>query len=91
MTAPAFPTAVYLLCFLASSACAWLLARNYRRTGAKLLFWSAVCFVLLAANNLIVVIDLLLLPSWDLRLARLSLSLAAVAILLFGFIWAPED
>ena len=30
-----FPTAVYLLCFLTSAACAGLLARNYARTRAR--------------------------------------------------------
>lgn len=88
--APAFPTAVYLLCFLTSAACAWLLARSYWRTGARMLLWSALCFLLLAGNNLIVILDLLVLPSWDLRLARLALSLGAVTVLLFGFIWDVE-
>lgn len=87
---PAFPTAVYLLCFLTSAACAWLLARSYWRTGARMLLWSALCFALLAGNNLIVILDLLVLPNWDLRLARLALSLGAVAVLLFGFIWDEE-
>jgi hypothetical protein len=82
-----FPPAVYLLCFATSSACALLLARSYRRTGARLLLWSSLCFFLLAANNLVVVLDLLVVPQHDLRLVRLSLSLSAVAVLLFGFIW----
>ena len=85
-----FPAAVYLLCFATSSACALLLARNYGRTGARLLLWSALCFTLLALNNLVVVFDLLVLPDWDFRLARLLLSLGAVAVLLFGFIWDRE-
>jgi hypothetical protein len=88
---PAFPTAVYLLCFVTSAACAALLARSYWRTGARMLLWSALCFLLLAGNNLIVVIDLLVLPAWDLRLARLVLSLAAVGVLLFGFVWDIEE
>ena len=86
-----FPAAVYLLCFVTSSACALLLARNCRRTGARLLLWSALCFGLLALNNLVVVIDLLVLPGRDFRLARLLLSLGAVGILLFGFIWDREE
>lgn len=86
-----FPTAVYVLCFLTSSACAILLARNYRRTFAPLLLWSALCFVLLAANNLVVVIDLIVLPGFDFRAVRHLLSLGAVAVLLFGFIWDLEE
>ncbi len=87
----AFPTAVNTLCFVTSSACAFLLARNYARTKARLLLWSALCFVLLAANNLVVIIDLLVLQDVNLRLGRLVLSSVAVAVLLFGFIWDLEE
>ena len=86
-----FPAIVYLLCFATSAACALLLARSYRRTGARLLFWSALCFLFLAGNNLLVVVDLLLLPGIDMRAARLLLALAAISILLFGFIWDLEE
>jgi hypothetical protein len=86
-----FPTAVYLLCFLTSAACALLLARNYRRTGARLLLWSALCFVFLAANNLVVIFDMLLIRDVDFRLVRHLLSLAALGVLLFGFIWDLDE
>ncbi|HVL29379.1 MAG TPA: DUF5985 family protein [Sphingomicrobium sp.] len=86
-----FPAAVYVLCFLTSGACAWLLARNYRRTGTRLLMWSALCFLFLALNNAVVFIDAVIIPGIDLAVARLSLSLAAVAVLLFGFIWDLEQ
>jgi hypothetical protein len=86
-----FPAAVYTLCFLTSSACAALLARSYRRTGARLLMWSALCFAFLAANNLVVIVDLLVLPDVDFRVARQALSLTALGLLLFGFIWDRED
>lgn len=87
----AFPTAVYILCFLTSGACAYLLARNYRRTGARMLMWSSLCFGFLALNNLVVSVDLLILPDVNLALPRLGFSLAAVAVLLFGFVWDMED
>lgn len=82
-----FPAIVYFLCFATSGACAWMLGRNYRRMGAPLLLWSALCFVFLAANNFVVIIDLLVVPDWDLRILRLLLSLTAVGLLLYGFIW----
>ena len=87
----AFPAAVYILCFLTSAACAVLLARNYRRTAARLLLWSALCFALLAANNLVVVLDLLVLRDVDLQALRLGFSLAAISVLLFGFVWDLEE
>jgi len=85
-----FPTAVYLLCFATSALCAVLLARSYFASRARLLLWSALCFLLLAANNLVVVLDLLVIPEVNLRLLRLMLALAAVSVLLFGFIWDVE-
>lgn len=85
-----FPTAVYLLCFATSSACAYLLARSYGRTGTRLLLWSALCFLFLAANNLVVVFDMLILANWNLVLVRHFLSIAAISVLLFGFIWDLE-
>ena len=77
---------VYLLCLAASAACGWLLVRSYLRTRSRLLLWSAACFVLLAANNLLVVFDLLIVAT-DLSSLRTAASLAAVAVLLYGFIW----
>ena len=87
----AFPAVVYILCFFTSLACGLLLLRNFQRTSARLLMWSALCFLLLAANNLVVIIDLMVLPDIDLRLLRIGFSLAAVSVLLFGFVWDLED
>ncbi|MCL6699099.1 DUF5985 family protein [Sphingomonas sp. NSE70-1] len=83
--------AVYALCFITSAACGLLLARNYMRTGIRLLLWSSLCFGLLAANNLTVIVDLLVLPGSDLQIPRLAFSLSAVLVLLFGFIWDLES
>lgn len=85
------PTLVYLLCFLTSSTCALLLGRSYARTRSRLLLWSAICFCLLALANLLVVFDMLVFVESDLRPPRLWLSLAAVLVLLFGFIWDQDD
>ena len=91
MTDELFPGVVYLLCFATSSACAWLLGRGYRRVGARVLFWSALCFGLLAVNNLMLVVDLLLVPEVELRFGRALVALAAVSVLLFGFVWDLEE
>ena len=90
MLGEAGPGIVYFLCLATSASCAWLLGRTYSRTGMQLLLWSALCFALLAVNNLFVILDLLVIDSVDLSLVRVSLSLAAVAVLLFGFIWKRE-
>ena len=87
-----FPTIVYLLCFVTSSACAYLLGRSYSKTGARLLLWSAICFLFLAINNLLLVVDLVFLPiDVDLRFARLITALVATCVLLFGFVWDLEE
>jgi hypothetical protein len=56
-----------------------------------MLFWSACCFALLALNNLIVVADMLLVRGVDLGMFRLAASLAAVGVLIFGFIWRGDE
>ena len=44
--------------------------------------------MLLGLNNLLVVVDLVFLPdSIDLKPARLAANVAALAVLLYGFIW----
>jgi Family of unknown function (DUF5985) len=91
MMADLFPAAVYILCFLTSAACAWLLGRSHQRSRTPLLLWSSICFVFLALNNLVLVLDLIVLPGVDLRLLRLVLALAASCSLLFGFIWKVEE
>jgi len=85
-----FADVVYILCFLTSLACMVLLFRGYRRSGAPLLLWSAWCFVFLALNNMLLYVDLVILPDIDLRPLRVATALAAVLILLFGFIWNAE-
>jgi hypothetical protein len=77
---------VYLLCLLTSLSCCLLLIRNYRRSRNKVLLWTAACFVLLAVDNLLVVLDLILLPNIDLILLRLLATLLAVSTLIIGFV-----
>lgn len=82
---------IYGLCALTSICCAALLWRGYLRSSFRLLFWSAWCFLLLAVNNVFLVIDKVILPvQVDLAHWRLGAALAAVLLLLFGLIW-DED
>ncbi|QZH76508.1 MAG: hypothetical protein JY451_02010 [Erythrobacter sp.] len=85
------PDLVYLLCFLTSALCAGLLLRQYRFVASRVLLWSAACFFFLALSNLLVLIDKVILPDIDLKIARLWLTLLAVSVLLFGFIWEAEQ
>lgn len=86
----AFETVVYLLCLLTSLACTALLLRGYVRSRARLLLWSALCFVGLSVNNLLLVVDLTLIPAIDLRVLRLAVALGSMALLLYAFVWELE-
>jgi Family of unknown function (DUF5985) len=86
MTSP-IATVVYFLCFATSAGCGGLLVRSYFRTRTRLLLWTATCFVLLGVNNFLVVIDLVYLPHVDLSMLRIASIVAALAVLLYGFIW----
>jgi hypothetical protein len=86
----AIQAAIYLLCFATSLFCLVLLARSYMKNRTKLLLWSALCFVGLAISNLLM-IDVVFLPTQvDLLALRNLSSLAAVAVLLYGFIWETD-
>lgn len=82
--------AIHLICLCTSIACTVLLYRGYRRSGTPLLFWSALCFVFLSLNNLLLFANLAYLPELDLRVYRLASNLAAVTLLLYGFLWESE-
>ena len=81
---------VYVLCTLTSFACALLLWRGYWRTRARLLLWSALCFVGLALNNAFLFVDLVLLPGWNLSLFRGLSALIGLGFLLYGMVWDAE-
>jgi hypothetical protein len=78
--------AVYLLCALTSLACAILLYRGYRRSRTPLLFWSSLCFVGLVLNNMLLFVDLVVVPQVDLRMVRASLALTSLSLLIYGLV-----
>lgn len=81
---------VYALCMVTSIACAVMLLRGYRRSGARLLLWSALCFACLALNSLLLIVDERMLPEQDLSLVRSLPSLVGIALLLYGLIWESD-
>jgi hypothetical protein len=88
---PAFKFVLFLLAALTSIGCMCLLLRAYARTGLRLLFWTGVCFVALSVNNVLLFIDVIVLPpEVDLRILRLGAALAGIACLLYAFIWEAE-
>lgn len=85
-----FPALVYILCAASSLVCTALLIRSYRTTRAALLLWSALGFVFLSANNVFLVLDLVVFPDINFLVWRNLSALAAIAVLLYGFIWEAD-
>jgi hypothetical protein len=83
-------TTVYTLCALTSLACAGLLRRGYRRSGARLLYWSALCFGFMALGNAFLIVDVRVVPDVDLSLYRGLPHLAGVFCLLYGLAWETK-
>lgn len=81
---------IYVLCTLTSLACAILLWRGYRASRARLLLWCALCFLGLALNNVLLFVDLVLLPNMDLSVPRAAEAVVALSILLYGLTWDSE-
>lgn len=82
---------LFALAALSSLGCMWLLFRGYLRSGVRLLFWTALCFVFLSINNVTLFVDTIILPTQvDLRVVRLTAALAGIACLLYAFIWEAE-
>jgi len=76
----------YILCALTSIGCALLLLRGYKQSGSRLLFWSGLCFVGLALNNILLIIDVRT-PDVDLSHIRSLPALAGLLLMIFGLIW----
>jgi hypothetical protein len=78
---------IYLLCAATSLIAALLLFRTWRQRGTRLLLWSCLCFTGLALNNIILLIDLVVVPNVDLMVLRSGTALASIVLLLFGLVW----
>ena len=78
---------VYTLCALTSFLCAVLLVHNWRKSRARILLWSSLCFVGLAVNNLLLLVDLVYVADVSLARPRALSALASLGLLIFGLIW----
>ncbi len=81
------PETIYVLCAFTSALCAALLLRGFARTRARLLFWSSLCFVGLAVNNVMLVVDLWIAPGVPLGTWRGAAAFLGLVPLLFGLVW----
>ena len=81
------PELVYVLCALTSVLCAGLLLRSSRSNRTRLLLWSTRCFVGRASNNILLFVDIVLVPEISLQLWRPGSALIALVLLTIGLIW----
>jgi hypothetical protein len=84
-----FNLALCALAVLTCGACTVLLFRGYARSRRPLLFWSALCFVFLTLNNVLLFLDLVVLEM-DLRPWRHVAALIGVAFMLYGLLFKSE-
>jgi hypothetical protein len=77
---------VYILCGLTSLSCTLLLFGRYRKTRVDLLFWSAIGFFAFTITNVLLYVDLVMVPDMDLAILRNSITLVGTTLLLYGLI-----
>ena len=77
----------YAVGVLTSILCAVLLIRSYRAKRTPLLLWCSLCFVGLAVNNVVLFVDLFIVPDISLELWRSVTALVALVVMLIGLIW----
>jgi len=80
----------YVLCGITALACAVLLLRGYRRKKFRLLLWCSLFFFAVTLENMILFVDLVLIPQVDLSLYRKLVALAGLLVLLYGLIWETK-
>lgn len=81
---------VYVLCAATCLLCTVMLFRGYYRSGVRLLFWSGLCFAGLMIDNIMLYIDMIVLPDTNLAIWRKLPGLIGICILLFGLIWESK-
>jgi hypothetical protein len=81
-----FAEAIYLLSAITSLVACGLLLRHYVNRRTPLLLWSCIGFFGLAANNVLVYVDLVLFVEVNLAAIRTVIGAAAMVLMLSGFI-----
>ncbi|MFC4307457.1 DUF5985 family protein [Steroidobacter flavus] len=85
------PKLVYLLGAIVTAMCAMLLLRGFARSRSRLLLWSGLCFAGLTLSNVLLFVDLVLLPSdHSLYMWRLSTAAGAMLLLVYGLVFESE-
>jgi hypothetical protein len=81
---------VNILGTLTVALCAVLLLRAYARAGKRLLLWSGLCFAGLTISNLLVFLDLAIVPDISLYVWRQAVAAFSMLLLLYGLVWESD-
>jgi hypothetical protein len=81
---------VYLLCAGTCLLCAIMLFRGYARSRVRLLFWAGLCFVGLMLDNIVLYVDIVVVPDVDLAVWRKLPGFVATVLLVFGLVWESK-
>lgn len=81
---------VYILCAVIAFTCCVLLLRGYRKSKARLLLWSGLCFAMFTLDNVILFIDKVIIPSIALSPWQTPIPLIGVIFLLYGLVWEAK-
>ena len=84
------PGLVYILCAATCLLCAVLLFRGYVQSKVPLLFWSGLCFAGLMLDNVMLYIDMIVVPDINLIVWRKVPGLLATMLLVFGLVWESK-
>jgi hypothetical protein len=64
-----------------------MLLRGYSKQRVRILLWSGLCFFGLMVENIMLYVDVVVVPDVDLSFWRKLPGLLAVVVLLFGLVW----
>jgi len=82
---------VYALCAVTSLICFGLLLRQYLRTRSPLTLHSSIAFLCIATTNVLLFVDLIILPELDLKIWRNLATFIGVLILLLAVTKEPGN
>jgi hypothetical protein len=81
------PGLVYLLCALTSLLSAALLLRGAFKRRGGMLFWTGLCFLAMAINNVFLYVNFVVFPDVDLMIPARLATAVGIVLLNIGLIW----
>jgi hypothetical protein len=82
--------AVNILGAVTVGLCAVLLLRAYAKVRTRLLLWSGLCFIGLTAANVLLFVDLAIVPHVNLYPWRLGIAALSMLLLVYGLVFESQ-